>query len=403
MPERLFFIGPRLAAQHDRLRIVVRKRVGQPRRAQAVVVGHAGLEHHFLERGYLHVPRGKGELQLGRTVLEPIHDQLGRLLVRASVRVGQMQTKPLTSRNRQRRAIDVRSIVGAGEIQHRVVLGDELRRRHRLVQMAQPRQLGSLHGADVPSVFNDPFGYARILGQHEPCIGPNQSRILEDLHGIRRRLLSGEFHVVAQIALQARDAHAEHRIVEAFGHAQSLRRLRRRAVHHRDFGRQRSGEPGHDQQARAALDRGVPRLDRDVIVPSDHRLGLDFDHPFVDGQNRRRKAGQIGQYRREENERHQMCRPSAHQLPRGNRLSPVVLATVHAGLRDDQLLEIAELADLGRLLLFHGREQLFLEVGVALFDLPGQVQGLSPDAPTDHEQAHRRKDGHAAQHDDGLR
>ena len=89
--EVLLFIRGGVGAEEKRLRLASGHRVGQAVIAQTEVIPSLGIEGDFLKRRHFLIAARREQLQVGRTILQRIEDELRRKLVRAAIGIDELQ------------------------------------------------------------------------------------------------------------------------------------------------------------------------------------------------------------------------------------------------------------------------------------------------------------------------
>ena len=268
------------------------------------------------------------------------------------------------------------------------VLGDELGRGDRLVQLEREVQLRAFDGTHPPGVFNPLGREVGVSGISQHGIRPLQPGMLEDAHLVFRRGAAPVLQMVGQVLVRFGHAPAEDRIGQALDERDRLRRGAGGAHDHRDAGRQAAAEEaGEDDQALAPLEACVARRHDDAASRHPRRraaaLGRAQDPERGDQPSQRGQLRALGQ---------------AHARARDHP-APVALAAVGQSLIEQAAVEIAGGAAGGRLL--HGGEEQSVELGVLLFDLLGERPVIGLGGALAQDQGGRRRAGERGEHRQG--
>ena len=97
-----------------------------------------------------------------------------------------------------------------------VCLGD------RLVQMADPFQLRSFHGADRVGVFDEFAGHPGVAGKCQAGIRASQRWVLEDMYLEWFRGFPGKFYLVRQVLADRIQVSPEEGIIQATSHGDTF-------------------------------------------------------------------------------------------------------------------------------------------------------------------------------------
>ena len=227
----------RIVTEHDILFRLPGDRVAEPVGRHPEIIERRRLEGNFLQRRDRLVAFRRVEFQLGPLVRAHIDDELRGYFVRAAIGILELQFVSLACLEfeifqRRHRLLRIDR-----ERDFRLILADELRGFHRLVQLKINAELAALDRTHTARVGNLLFGKMRVFGILERGVGAFEARMLEDGDLEIRRGFSRILDAVAHVGIDLGQPAAEHGIVEVFHERHPLRRRVLRLKHERRLAR----------------------------------------------------------------------------------------------------------------------------------------------------------------------
>ena len=349
MAEAALVLRRRALTELQQRRLRPTKRVGNAIRAQPEVIPHLARELNLLQRRHPLVAARRGELQLRRAIPQRIENKLRRHLVRAPVGIHEFERVSLAGHERE--------VCERGEGLHRVgsqrddvalLLGQQPRGLHRLVELERVGERGAFHRADAARVLDGLLRQLRISRESQLRIRALQLGMLKHRHREVPRALAGELDAVAKILVHLRHGAAEDRVVERLCQRDGPRDVCAHADNECRAGRELTLELRQHHETVAALDLRVAGRDGDVVQHRFRSGAFSGDADAVRPQPHQRRD--------EEREGREVRDVRERELPHREGVRPTEVPPMHHGLGDDALLEKTELAIGVRFLLQRGEQ-----------------------------------------------
>ena len=249
----------RIMPEHHVLFRLPHHREAQPVSRHPEVIERARLERNLLQLRHRLIAFRRVKFQFRPLVRPHIDDELRGHFVRASIRVFELQLISLARLQLEIFQRRHRLLRIDRERNLRLVLADELRGFHRLVELKLDAELAALDRAHPARIRNLLLRKMCVIGIPNRRVRAFEPRMLEDRHRKSVRGFPRILDAVTHVRIDLRQPAAEHRIVQIFHEWHPLRRRILRLQNERRLARQILPKSRQHHDARSALDRHIPR------------------------------------------------------------------------------------------------------------------------------------------------